>query len=346
MNDKPLVSVHMLTYNHGPYIRRAMDSVLSQITDFPFELLIGEDCSTDETREIVLNYQTRHPQLVRVLTSAHNVGMHKNAIRLQEATRGEFVAFCEGDDYWHDPTKLQTQIGFLMSNSDYGMVHCNYDTYDVSKGRLRRHVINCPSALKDDNAYEEFLLRTRTVMTLTVCVRRNLLDRVLKENSECTDEQWPMGDTQRWLEICRVTKVKYFPRSMATHNYLMESASQSADPNKAFQFTERAGELILHYLTKYPIEDALDKQVRRWVGLAVTKSAFLAGDSDKVASWLNHSQLTVAPMPVEALLYLLVARRSWVHCLARPTLRMLWTCRKLRNALFTIIASNRGETIQ
>jgi hypothetical protein len=227
MNAKPLASVQMFTYNHAPYIRRAVESVLSQRTDFPFELVIGEDCSTDGTREIVVDYHRWYPEIVRVVTSEQNVGMHRNVLRTQEACRGEFVAFCEGDDFWHDPAKLQIQVEFLVQTLGYGMAHCNYDAYEVARGRLRRRVISSPPSLQDDRAYVEVLLRRRRIMTLAVCVRRDLLETVVREQPECTDERWPMGDTQRWLEICRLTKVKYFPQAMATYNFLPESACQS-----------------------------------------------------------------------------------------------------------------------
>ena len=123
LSKNPLVSVKMITYNHEPYIAQAIDGVLMQETDFPIELIIGEDCSTDRTREIVLEYQKKHPDIIRVITSDKNVGMHKNAHRTEKACRGKYIAFCEGDDYWIDPLKLQHHVEFLKKNQDYGMVH-------------------------------------------------------------------------------------------------------------------------------------------------------------------------------------------------------------------------------
>ena len=99
MNKLPLVSVHMITFNHEPYIARAIEGVLMQETDFPIELVIGEDCSTDGTREIVLEYQKKHPETIRVITSARNVGPNVNELRTDKACRGRYVAYCEGDDY-------------------------------------------------------------------------------------------------------------------------------------------------------------------------------------------------------------------------------------------------------
>jgi hypothetical protein len=295
MSAKPLVSIQMITYNHAPYIQRAVEGVLAQRTNFPFELVIGEDCSTDGTREIVHDYQRRYPEAVRVVTCEQNVGMHRNALRTLQACRGEFLAFCEGDDFWHHPAKLQIQVDFFLHNPDYGMSHTNYDTYTVANGRLRRRVISSLMPLQDDRAYMEVLLRRRRIMTLTVCVCRNLLERVVKEQPECTDETWPMGDTQCWLEICRLTKVKYFPQPTATHNFLPESTSQSRDPARALRFAEKAGGLILHYLKKYPIEADSENQVRRRVARELLAMAYQAGDRNRAGFGCSNCERLRAP---------------------------------------------------
>jgi len=117
--DKPLVSAKMITYNHAPYIAQAIEGVLQQETNFPFELVIGEDCSTDGTREIVFDYQKKYPDVIRVITSEKNVGVHKNSMRTFKVCRGKYIALCEGDDYWTDPNKLQMQVDFLESHKDY-----------------------------------------------------------------------------------------------------------------------------------------------------------------------------------------------------------------------------------
>jgi glycosyltransferase involved in cell wall biosynthesis len=111
---KPVVSVVTITYNHGPYIRRCIEGVLMQKTSFPFEFIIGEDCSTDGTREIVLDYAKKYPGIIRAITSEVNVGSLENINRANSACQGEFIAFCEGDDFWIDPLKLQKQYDAII----------------------------------------------------------------------------------------------------------------------------------------------------------------------------------------------------------------------------------------
>lgn len=127
----PVLSVLMLAYNHSAYLAQAIDSVLTQQTDFPIELLIGEDCSTDDTREIALRYQRQYPNLIRVITAEENVGIRRNWQRLVLAGRGEFLAHLDGDDYWL-PNKLMLQVTFLRQHPDCAGVYTNAITVDES----------------------------------------------------------------------------------------------------------------------------------------------------------------------------------------------------------------------
>jgi glycosyltransferase involved in cell wall biosynthesis len=112
----PLVSVGMISYNHAPYIAQAIEGVLQQETNFPIELVIGEDCSTDCTREIILAFKNKYPNIIRVITSERNVGANNNSNRVIKSCRGKYIAFCEGDDYWIDRLKLQKQVDQLENN--------------------------------------------------------------------------------------------------------------------------------------------------------------------------------------------------------------------------------------
>jgi glycosyltransferase involved in cell wall biosynthesis len=125
---QPLVSVYMLAYNHEKFITTAIKNVIAQRHDFPIELVIGEDCSPDRTREIALEFQRTHPDLVRVITSNRNSGMRANSKRSMDACRGKYIAVCEGDDYWTHPSKLKRQVDLfadrpqLMLTSHYAQV--------------------------------------------------------------------------------------------------------------------------------------------------------------------------------------------------------------------------------
>ncbi len=121
----PLVSVHLLTYNHVKFIRQAVESVIAQKTTFPFEIIIGDDCSTDGTSAIVDEYAARYPELVRVVRGEKNGGPQPNSIRILENCRGKYMAALEGDDYWVDPLKLQKQADFMEAHPDFSVCFTN-----------------------------------------------------------------------------------------------------------------------------------------------------------------------------------------------------------------------------
>jgi glycosyltransferase involved in cell wall biosynthesis len=117
--QRPKVSVFMLTYNHATWIGEAIESALAQVTPFPVEILIADDCSTDGTRAIVREYAERHPEKIRLLLPEENLGVVGIWPRAARLCRGEYVAILEGDDYWTSPEKLARQVALLDSHRDW-----------------------------------------------------------------------------------------------------------------------------------------------------------------------------------------------------------------------------------
>lgn len=114
--NQPKVSVVSITYNHEAYIREALDGFVAQKTDFPVEIIVADDASTDATPAIIQQYADRYPHLFRPILRSENVGIHANLTDALSAARGEYLALCEGDDYWIDPMKLSRQVAFLDQN--------------------------------------------------------------------------------------------------------------------------------------------------------------------------------------------------------------------------------------
>lgn len=129
---EPLVSICVVTYNHEKFIAQCLDGLLMQQTDFPFEIIIGEDCSTDRTRQIVRQYEATHPGIIRPMYHQRNVGASRNLFEhVLSRTRGRYIAICDGDDYWTDPQKLQKQVDFLEQHPQ--CVLCFHRVKEVDK---------------------------------------------------------------------------------------------------------------------------------------------------------------------------------------------------------------------
>ena len=109
-DDEVLVSILCMVYNHERYLPKALDSFLMQETNFPFLIVAGEDCSLDNSMKILKEYKQKYPNLIKIVSSENNVGQLENFIRTMNACESEYVAMCDGDDYWTDKHKLQIQI--------------------------------------------------------------------------------------------------------------------------------------------------------------------------------------------------------------------------------------------
>ena len=294
LSKNPLVSVKMITYNHELYIAQAIEGVLMQQTDFPIELIIGEDCSTDRTRGIVLEYQKKHPDIIRIITSEHNVGAIKNGIRTSTATKGKYIAFCEGDDYWTDPLKLEKQVDFLEASPDYGLVHSAADQLIQKKNRLIKWDKSDSKKIRQGYIFEDLLI-FNFIITLTVCVRRDLvLDYLDKYKPQ--EKNWRMGDKPMWLEISKRAQIGYIPESLGVQRLLEYSAMHSPNKEYKMNFVKSSHDVRLFFIEKYgcsatTMKKVLDDYHNRmlhysfWIGdIGQAKTAFnyLVDNSNKI----------------------------------------------------------------
>ena len=136
MTNDIVVSVWMTTYNHEQYIGQAIDSIISQKTDYKYEIVIGDDCSSDETRTILLSYKEEYPDIIRLLFNEKNLGITANVYNVKCNCRGKYIVNLSGDDYWIDDRKIQKQVDFLELHKDYVAVCCtvairhDFETYN------------------------------------------------------------------------------------------------------------------------------------------------------------------------------------------------------------------------
>lgn len=116
------VSVGIITYNQASYIRQCLDSILMQSVNFRYEIIVGDDASTDGTQTILREYQNKYPNIFVLLLSEYNKGISINYQNVLSRCSGKYIALCEGDDYWTNPLKLQSQVNFLDTHHEYGFV--------------------------------------------------------------------------------------------------------------------------------------------------------------------------------------------------------------------------------
>ncbi|GFZ33965.1 glycosyl transferase [Clostridium zeae] len=162
------ISVHMITYNHERYIRKAIESVIAQKGDFELELVIGDDVSLDNTRSIIMEFYNRYSDTIKLNFHEKNVGPNNNFKSTLEMCTGNYVAILEGDDYWIDEYKLQKQLDFLERNREYTMCFTKTKFFYEEDGRYDEQVIK----EKKDYYDVKDLLKGNFIFHLT-CLFRN-----------------------------------------------------------------------------------------------------------------------------------------------------------------------------
>ena len=260
--SEPLLSVCLITYNHVKYIGEAIDGVLMQKFSFSWELIIADDCSTDGTREIILNYKEKHPEFIKLILQEKNVGSAQNWMDLITSPKSKYISYFEGDDYWTDPYKLQKQVDFLEANNDYGLVHHEADyLFEKNKTLIKNHHKTNQIVASNGSVFEE-LLKNNNIYTPSVVFRTSLfhhftnIDKMDRNN-------FLMGDYVMWLAFAPHCKFHYIPQSMAVYRVIDGSASKSVTYEKAMLFLNSYFDIKLYFLKKYPVKSVTEKEIEQ-----------------------------------------------------------------------------------
>ncbi|MBK9422449.1 MAG: glycosyltransferase [Flavobacteriales bacterium] len=207
-----LVSVCMIAYRHGQFIADAIDGVLAQNLKGRIELLVSDDVSPDDTREICRRYQSQNPDRIRLLLPERNLGMMPNFLQTLSKCKGRYIALCDGDDYWTDPRKLQKQVDFLEANPDHAL--CFHKAQILVNGTLTEDHIAEPrfAALGRSSVDILDLLRnTNFIHTPTVVFRRSALELPLEMALS------PIGDYFLYAVLMQHGKAGHLADTMAVY---------------------------------------------------------------------------------------------------------------------------------
>ena len=212
-NNKPIVSICMVTYNHEKYIAKALDSILMQQCNFKYDVLIGDDVSTDSTRSIIKRYAEEHPEIFIPIFHEKNLGYQGqvNFTRVLEACKGKYIAVLEGDDYWSDPNKLQMQFDFMEANPEYVMCFTEVDMVDENSKLIENDVYR---KLKDDTlTIQNVIISYKNLMPTATLFFRNQLPHPLPDFFTKAQN----GDLALQLIVAHFGKIKYIPKKTACY---------------------------------------------------------------------------------------------------------------------------------
>lgn len=232
-----MVSVIIRAYMREKFVRQALDSVLAQQTTYPFEIIIGENHSSDKTLQICQEYADKYDNII-LLAHETNIGAARNLKACIEAGSGKYIMACDGDDWWHNPNKIQFQVDFMEAHPECMMCHTDNDEYYEETGKS---VHDCKKsrgiAVPEGMVQKEAFAGKVPVSWPTSCFRRDAFEKYMP-----MDEFIKLGmvgeDYPTWVILAAYGELRYLPVSTATYRIGKQSVTQDVDYSRILRRRE------------------------------------------------------------------------------------------------------------
>lgn len=245
VNSNIMVSIKVLSYKHVKYIRQALDSILNQKVNFKYEIVVGEDCSNDGTKEILLEYKEKYPDIFILLIHEKNLGAAKNEYLVGKKCRGKYIANLESDDYWCDENKLQKQVDYLEKHPKIMAVGSN-DYFVDNEGK---NPVKSLATFETDRIYKmkDYLYNGMRIHTNTL-LYRNIIPVDGEEYEKVRFCAPTMGDVFKRCLIYDLGDIYVFPEIMLCHRngQAVKSSFQAQQVNNAMKNTYMMMTIVEH----------------------------------------------------------------------------------------------------
>lgn len=258
------VSVIVITYNQQDTIKETLDSILNQVTDFPFEIIIGDDASTDNTYDLCKEYQKKYPKIIRLFRSQKNKGILNNYYDCILRANGKYISDCAGDDFWIDKLKLQKQVNILEKDPEISLVHTGWHYYNPqshtfsksdptgSRKKFLKSILN-----KNDLVLP--ILRRDAPIIIHLCTALYRKDVILDEYNKDTflfrNKEFTCEDIQLEVVMAARGKIAYLPDITLAYRQGHISATSDESFEKNFNFYFGVLKLNRYLQLKYKIDD-------------------------------------------------------------------------------------------
>lgn len=226
-----MATVAVMTYNQEQWIRQTLDSILAQQTDYPFEVIIGEDHGTDGTRAICQEYADRYEN-VTLLPVAENMGVTANWIRCVRAGNGKYIMNCAGDDWWHNPNKIQMQVDFMEQHPDCVICHTDIDEYNDVTKRFKSAIKASNGITPPEGKIQKEVFEGKAyISAVTKCIRVGAivehidLDKYVE--LELMGEDYPTD-----VILAAFGEIRYIPISTSTYRTGNQSITREVNYDK------------------------------------------------------------------------------------------------------------------
>jgi glycosyltransferase involved in cell wall biosynthesis len=248
----PLVSVLIISYNQEHYISQCIESVLEQETDYPFEIIIGEDCGTDSTQNICIEYQRKYPDIIKLILHEKNGGVVNNWLACIKHASGKYITSCAGDDYWHNPHKLKLQFDYMELNPDCGVLHTDFDELNTVSNTIINSVYKSQSIkVKQGYLQKEIFDGSLKMCAATICYRKDLFDKYIPVE-KYLELNFPIEDWPTLLILSHYTKINYLDVSTVTYRKGHESISNPRSYEKTIDRFTREKRMYKYLCDMFP----------------------------------------------------------------------------------------------
>lgn len=250
-----MISVILCTYNQEKYIAEAIESALMQQCDESFEILIGDDCSQDGTRDVIKSYYEKYPEMIRLVYPKHNLGATGNTLNLVRVSKGEYLAFLDGDDAWLSADILQKQVNVFRKDNNIGMVVARAKIWNEQKQQYTGILgdVNCESLAK-------MIRYDSDVAAPTIAVRKELFEKCVNDSKWYIKEDY-FFDTIWAYWFAFYSQIHYIPEELAKYRVLRNSECHSDDPNKLREYAKRYYAIKTRFILEHNLDVSISYDV-------------------------------------------------------------------------------------
>lgn len=284
-NENTLMfSVVVLTYNQEQFLKQTIDSIIQQRHNYRYELIISDDCSSDNSQRIIAEYYEKYPEIIVPVYNRSNQGLIRNYFNTLSKCKGKYIMECGGDDYWL-PHKVEMQIEFMETHPEKGLV-CSYaQCYNQRLGKIVRTRMGSPRISEDE------LILENHVAALTVCYRRELLIRYIREIRP-EEKKWQAEDYPMWLWFSQNSDIGFLNKDLAVYRMLENTISHPTNLGDRMKF-----EKSMYHIAVYFSRNGMQlERVRCHYKTVIASLKYYYGDFDGFSFVLDHWSAKEVPL--------------------------------------------------
>lgn len=277
---KPKVSIFCMVYNHEPYLKDCLEGFLMQRCNFDFEIVIGEDYSKDSSRVVILEYANKYPGKFKLLLHEQNIGAHLNQDLVFKNCTGEFIAICEGDDYWNDSLKLKKQVDFLEVNPEYGLVVTDFNILNQSTGSIEESLFKTqPTKFPFYTNFEDFLYAAAYMAPCTWLLRKEFVSQAMGHLD---------GSFALLLDVFARSKVGFISDTTSVYRILGESASHSSSIEKRYLRSVGVLKTQLDFVDAYKLPESFKFKILQKYYKLLLPVLIVLGKNEEIIKAKNY----------------------------------------------------------